>query len=237
MLYGGALGNSQAAAAGASGEQMSGEEAEQNELADYSSPYAGLENPNDNRKSLTKGQQSESFTQNIPDMNKTAGAGNDDAMEDEEEPIESSGQSEVVDVQSGHLQRYIDAEREDYNEEMNNEEDWAADQANQQEFIPSPAKADDEEQAAGQQAESGDQAFNSAQDEFTDGQEAPKDKYLEANQVTDTDKEFEAQQDDKREDHDEDQEQVEADEAEEPQLADMNNIATFDDVGGSPAQE
>lgn len=85
---------------------MSGEEAEQNELADYSSPYAGLENPHDGRKSLTKAQQSESFTQNIPDMNKTAeaAAANDEAMEDEEnryeneEPIESSGQSEVVDV-------------------------------------------------------------------------------------------------------------------------------------------
>ena len=127
LLYGGATGNSQAAAAGASGEQMSGEEAEQNELADYSSPYGGLDNQNDNRKSLTKGQQSESFTQNIPNMNNNGEACNDEQMDEDEEPIESSGHSEAVDVQSGHLQRYIDAEREDYNEDMNNEDDWAAD--------------------------------------------------------------------------------------------------------------
>lgn len=164
MLYGGALGHSQAVAAGASGEQMSGEEAEQNELADYSSPYAGLDNPHDGRKSIPKAQQSESFTQNIPDMNKTAeaAAANDEAMDDEkihymnDEQIESSGQSEVVDVQSGDLQPYIQAEREEYNEEMNNE-DWAATQ--QQEFIPSPAKVEDDERSPeqlGDEAASGD---------------------------------------------------------------------------------
>lgn len=188
---------------------MSGEEAEQNELADYSSPYAGLDNPNENRKSVTKGQQSESFTQNIPDMNKTAEAADarDEAMDDEE-PIESSGQSEVVDVQSGQLQPYIEAEREDYNEEMNNE-DWAANQAAQQEFIPSPVKVEDDEHSPNQRGvdvSSGDQAFNSAQDEFADGQNIPKGKYLEANQITDTDKEFEAQQEDKEAAQEEEQE-------------------------------
>jgi hypothetical protein len=55
-------------------------------------------------------------------------AANDEAMEDEEnrygneeEPIESSGQSEEVEVQSGALQPYIQASGEEFNDDMNNQ--------------------------------------------------------------------------------------------------------------------
>lgn len=54
MGFGQAVGNSQAQGAGGSGEPMSGEEAEQNELADYSSPYGGQENDNMRQRASQK---------------------------------------------------------------------------------------------------------------------------------------------------------------------------------------
>lgn len=64
---------------------------------------------------------------------------------------------------------------------MNNE-DWGTTQ--QQEFLPSPAKVEDDERSPTQRAAevaSGDQADESAREEFIDAESAPKEKYLEAN--------------------------------------------------------
>ena len=62
-----------------------------------------------------------------------------------------------------------------------------------------------------------------------DGQEVPKEKYLEANNATDTDKEFDQQQDVKQEVDDD----AQAEEDQDAQIAVENNGANLDDDNAS----
>ena len=131
--------------AGGSAEQNSGEEAEVNEIPDDQSPYGGIEN-NPLDKSAAQGTDGFRATPiKNSKIDKSAEQQADDQAMDgqdneryENEQMESSdnGQSEmmVVEVQSGHLQPYLQAEQEEYNDELNKS---VGNQNSQEEFSPS----------------------------------------------------------------------------------------------------